>query len=62
MGLSGWVRNLPDGSAEALVAGDMPGVEELLRQCRRGPRGARVVSITEELADPPEEMGFRRVG
>jgi acylphosphatase len=62
MGLSGWVRNLPYGSVEALVAGDTPGVEELLRQCRRGPRMAMVVSITEDLADPPREMGFSRVG
>jgi len=23
IGLSGWVRNLPDGSVEALVAGDL---------------------------------------
>lgn len=62
MGLSGWVRNLPDGSVEALVAGDTPAVEEFLRLCRRGPRLAMVVSITEELADPPEEVGFQQVG
>lgn len=62
MGLSGWVRNLPDGSVEALVAGDTPAVEEMLRQCRRGPAAAMVVSITEDLTEPPEEMGFRRVG
>jgi acylphosphatase len=62
MGLSGWVRNLPDGSVEALVAGDTPGVEELLRMCRRGPRGAMVASITEDLVEPPREVGFSRVG
>ena len=62
MGLDGWVRNLPDGSVEALVAGDTPVVEEMLRQCRRGPRMAMVVSITEELVEPPEEVGFRLVG
>ena len=62
MGLSGWVRNLPDGTVEALVAGDTPAVEELLRLCRLGPRAAMVVSITEELVEVPEEMGFSRVG
>ncbi len=62
IGLSGWVRNLPDGSVEALIAGDTPGVEEMQRQCRRGPARATVVSITEDLADPPAENGFRRVG
>ena len=62
IGLSGWVRNLADGSVEALVAGDTPGVEEMLRMCRRGPRHATVTSITEELTDPPAEFGFHRLG
>jgi acylphosphatase len=61
LGLSGWVRNRLDGSVEALVAGDIAAVEELLRLCRRGPRMAEVVSIEEDLADPPEHFGFRQV-
>ena len=61
LGVSGWVRNRLDGSVEALVAGDVAAVEELSRLCRRGPRMAQVVSIDEELADPPESFGFRQV-
>jgi acylphosphatase len=61
LGLSGWVRNRLDGSVEALVAGDTAAVEELLRLCRRGPRMAEVVSIEEDLADPPTHFGFRQV-
>jgi acylphosphatase len=61
LGVSGWVRNRLDGSVEALVAGDVAAVEELSRLCRRGPRMAQVVSIDEELADPPEVFGFRQV-
>ena len=61
LGVSGWVRNRLDGSVEALVAGDVAAVEELLRLCRRGPRMAEVVSIEEDMADPPEHFGFRRV-
>ena len=60
-GLRGWVRNRLDGSVEALVAGDVAAVEEMSRLCRRGPRMAQVVSIDEELADPPEVFGFRQV-
>jgi acylphosphatase len=60
LGLSGWVRNTPDGSVEALIAGDVAAVEELSRLCRRGPRMADVLSITEDLAEPPEEPGFHR--
>jgi acylphosphatase len=61
MGLDGWVRNRADGTVEALVAGDTASVEELLRRCRRGPRGAVVTRIDEALADPPEEEGFSQL-
>ena len=59
LGVSGWVRNRPDGTVEALVHGDTAAVEELLRACRLGPRLATVTSITEELAEPEPEPGFR---
>jgi acylphosphatase len=58
LGVAGWVRNRDDGSVEALVAGDTAAVEELLRLCRRGPRAAEVMSIEEDLADPPDDPGF----
>jgi acylphosphatase len=62
LGLSGWVRNRPDGSVEALIAGDIASVEEMSRLCRRGPRLAEVTSIDEDLADPPTEPGFHQAG
>lgn len=62
LGLSGWVRNRPDGAVEALIAGDTASVEEMSRLCRRGPRMAEVSSITEDLADAPEEPGFHHLG
>lgn len=62
LGVSGWVRNRADGSVEALIAGDVAAVEELSRLCRRGPRLAEVSSIVEDLAEPPVETGFYRVG
>jgi acylphosphatase len=60
LGLAGWVRNRIDGSVEALIAGDIAAVEEMSRLCRRGPRMATVVSIEEDLADPPDHFDFRR--
>lgn len=60
LGVDGWVRNRMDGTVEALVAGDVSAVEELLRLCRRGPRMAEVASIDEEMADPPDEPGFHQ--
>jgi acylphosphatase len=59
--LAGWVRNLGDGSLEALIEGDQPGVEELLRLCRRGPPHARVAAVVGEPAQPTGQPGFGRL-
>lgn len=61
LGVSGWVRNRTDGTVEALLDGPEDAVEELLRACRRGPRLAHVNAITEELAEPSQTPGFRRL-
>jgi acylphosphatase len=61
LGISGWVRNCPNGNVEALIAGDVAAIEEIARLCRRGPRLAEVSSITEETATPPEEAGFYQI-
>lgn len=45
LGVSGWVRNLPDGSVEAVLAGPVERVGELTIACRRGPPGAAVEAI-----------------
>lgn len=59
LGVYGWVRNRGDGTVEALVHGDPAAVEELLRACRRGPLGASVSLIHEDLAEPEGEPLFR---
>ena len=45
-GLTGWVRNLPDGRVEALVEGEAEAVTRLERAVRQGPGGARVKTVT----------------
>lgn len=42
LGVSGWVRNLPDGSVEGLFEGEDSAVTSLVEWCRSGPPAARV--------------------
>jgi acylphosphatase len=60
LGLAGWVRNQPDGSVEAVVAGPEPAVQALLTACRRGPLLARVDSLSESFAELPQGEGFHQ--
>ena len=46
LGLTGWVRNQPDGSVEAVAEGDARDVDELVRWCHRGPVGAEVDEVS----------------
>jgi acylphosphatase len=48
LGVSGWVRNLPDGSVETLVEGDAAAVEGYLERLRRGPSASRVDGLLVE--------------
>ena len=45
LGLVGHVRNLDDGSVEAVVEGPEAAVEEFVESCRSGPRFARVEGV-----------------
>jgi len=44
-GLTGWVRNLPDGRLEAVFEGEKDKVDRLIEFCRRGPPSARVSKV-----------------
>jgi acylphosphatase len=58
-GVSGWVRNLPDGSVEAAFEGPAEAVEALVEWSRHGPRFAEVTDVRVQ-AEPPEGIsGFR---
>ena len=47
--LTGYVRNLPDGSVELEAQGDSADVDALLAWCRQGPPDAEVARITSEV-------------
>ena len=43
--LTGWVRNNPDGTVEAVVEGNTDMVEKFVNWCREGPPNARVAAV-----------------
>jgi acylphosphatase len=51
--VAGWIRNLPDGSVEAVLEGEPDAVDRVVAFCHTGPRGARVEGV--EISDEPPE-------
>ncbi len=45
LGLSGWVRNMTDGSVEAFAIGPREKLEQLISWCADGPPSAQVDSV-----------------
>ena len=52
LGLTGWVRNLPDRRVEVMVEGEDVRVEEFIRWCWEGPAMAIVRGI-EKIEESP---------
>ncbi len=57
-GLQGWVRNVQDGSVEAVFSGEDSAVKQMIESCKNGPEAARVDKIEvfttkDEIADGP---------
>ena len=45
LGLAGWVRSRCDGSVEAMFAGPVETVDEMISRCRAGPEGSKVDQV-----------------
>jgi len=58
-GVSGWVRNVPDGSVEALLEGEESSVMKVVEWARHGPPRARVDSVELDRQAPRNLKGFR---
>ena len=56
LGLTGWVRNLPDGRVEMIFEGEHNNAEAMLAWCRNGTPPARVDHV--EAEEENAEGGF----
>jgi len=45
LGVTGWVKNLPDGRVEGFFEGEREKVEALIAWCRQGPPRASVAGV-----------------
>ncbi|HVP68994.1 MAG TPA: acylphosphatase [Anaeromyxobacteraceae bacterium] len=61
LGVSGSVRNLPDGSVEAIAEGARAAVEALVAWCGEGPPGAMVASVEVRWETPTGDPGPFRI-
>jgi acylphosphatase len=59
LGLSGWVRNLPDGAVAAEAEGDEVPLQAFVRWCHKRPPAARVTAVqTSEVPVRVDDSGF----
>jgi acylphosphatase len=56
--LAGYVRNLPSGDVEVYAIGDPRALDELRRELKQGPPGARVTGVRESPAPVQEHRSF----
>lgn len=62
LGLTGWVRNLTDGSVECLVQGPREAVEAMTAACHAGPALARVTQVDSFDSESDETLAsFRQL-
>jgi len=58
LGITGWVRNLEDGTVEALLQGDHDKVDNMLSWLNVGPPAARVDNV--EISDVQDDRRYDR--
>ncbi len=56
--VAGWIRNVPDGTVEAVFEGEPERVESMVEWCRRGPSGAQVKDLDVDWEEPSGASGF----
>ncbi len=58
LGVTGWVRNAPDGSVEGHLEGEEAAVQQLVDLLHRGPPSAQVAKVDVEESEPEGDDRF----
>jgi acylphosphatase len=58
VGVAGWIRNLTDGSVEAVFSGAADAVDAAVDWCHTGPDEARVDSVAIDPVAPDQAAGL----
>lgn len=58
LGVSGFARNLPDGSVEVVAEAEDPALQQLEQRLRQGPSFARVAAVERVEVAPRGGQGF----
>lgn len=58
LGLTGWVRNLPDGRVEGVACGSDNALDMLVSWLHQGPEHAQVTDLQLKLEIPQDWTGF----
>lgn len=56
IGVTGWVKNTPDGNVETLVTGSKEQLDKFVAWCKVGPRRA---NVTDVITTEQEETPFK---
>ena len=56
LGLTGFVRNVPNGNVEIIAEGDEEKLEQLIQYCKIGPRWANVENVEVKYEDSKNEF------
>jgi len=59
--LSGFVRNISNGSVEVVATGDEELLNRLIDWCRKGPSGALVEHVEIEWSEPAQEFSHFQI-
>jgi len=54
--LTGWVRNLPDGTVEVMATGPLPALEQFMQCLKTGPLGSRVEKVDFQWLGEPRKF------